>query len=58
MRCFPTTGLGGWWVCCGGVGRGSRVWGLRIVGGAMKEGEGSNVTVYREDLGEEVRRVD
>ena len=32
--------------------------GLRIVGVAMKEGEGSNVTVYREDLGKEVGRVD
>ena len=31
---------------------------MRIVGGAMKEGEGSNVAVYREDFGEEVGRVD
>ena len=38
VRCISTTGSGVWWVCCGGVGRGSRVWGLGIVGGAMKEG--------------------
>ncbi len=31
---------------------------MGIVGGAMKEGKGSNVTVYREDLGKEVGRVD
>ncbi len=31
---------------------------MRIVGGAMMEGEDSNVTVYREDLGKEVGRVD
>ncbi len=34
------------------------MWGLRTVGGAMKEGEGSNVVVYREDFGKEVGRVD
>ena len=34
------------------------MWGLRIVGGAMKEGEGSNVAVYWEDLCKEVGRVD
>ena len=34
------------------------VLGLRIVGGAMKEGKGGNVTVYRKDLGKEVGRVD
>ncbi len=37
---------------------GGSVWGLRIVGGAVKEGEGGNVTVYREDFGKEVGRVD
>ena len=58
MRGFPTTGSGVWWVCCGGVGRGGSVWGLRIVGGAMKEGEGGNVAVYREDFGKEIGRVD
>jgi hypothetical protein len=42
----------------GGVGRGGSVWGLRIVGGAMKEGVGGNVTVYREDFGKEIGRVD
>ena len=45
-------------MCCGGVGRGDSVWGLRIVGGAMKEGEGGNVAVYREDFGKEIGRVD
>ncbi len=30
---------------------GGSVWGLRIVlGGAVKEGEGDNVTIYREDF--------
>jgi hypothetical protein len=42
----------------GGVGRGGSVWGLRIVGGVMKEGEGGNVTVYRKDFGKEIGRVD
>jgi hypothetical protein len=37
---------------------GGSVWGLRIVGGAVKEGEGGNVTVYREEFGKEVGRVD
>ena len=37
---------------------GGCVWGLGIVGGAVKEGEGGNVTVYREDFGKEVGRVD
>ncbi len=38
-----------WW---GGLGVG--VWGWRVVGGAVKEEEGGNVTIYREDFGEEV----
>ncbi len=38
----------------GGVGMGGSVWGLRIVGGAVKEGEGGNVTIYREDFSEKV----
>ena len=37
---------------------GGSVWGLGIVGGAVKEGESGNVTVYREDFGKEVERVD
>jgi hypothetical protein len=37
---------------------GGSVWGLRIVGGAVKEGEGGNVTVYKENFGKEVGRVD
>ncbi len=42
----------------GRVGRGSSVWGLGIVGGVVKEGEGGNVTVYREDFSKEIGRVD
>ncbi len=42
----------------GGVGRGGSVWGLRIVGGAVKEGKGGNVTVYREDFSKEIGGVD
>ena len=38
----------------GGVG----VWGLRMIGGAVKEGEGGYVAVYGEDLGEEIGGVD
>ena len=34
------------------------MWGLRIVGGAMKEGEGGYVAVDGKDLGEEVGGVD
>ncbi len=34
------------------------MWGLWIVGGAVKEGEGGNVTVYREDFSKEIGRVD
>jgi hypothetical protein len=33
------------------------VWGLRIVGGAMKEGKGGNVAIYRENFSEEVGGV-
>ncbi len=44
----------------GRVGRGGSVWGLGIVivGGAVKEGESGNVTVYREDFSKEIGRVD
>ena len=45
-------------LCLGGVGLDGSVWGWRIVGGDVKEGEGGNVTVYREDFGKEVGRVD
>ncbi len=58
MRCVPTTGSSVGWLCVGGVGVGEIVWGLRIVGGAVKEGKGGNVAVYREDFGEEVGGVD
>ena len=37
---------------------GGSVWGLRIVGGAMKEGKGGNVAMYREDFSEEIGGVD
>ena len=49
---------GVWWVCCGGVGVGVGVWGLRVVGGAVKEGKGGYVAVDGKDLGEEVGGVD
>ena len=32
------------------------VWSLRIVGGAMKEGKGGNVAIYRADFSEEINR--
>jgi hypothetical protein len=50
-------------VGCGGVGNlvwrggGERVWGLRMIGGAVKEREGDNVTVDGKDFGEEVGGV-
>ena len=34
------------------------VWGLRVVGGAVKEGKGGYVAVDGKDLGEEVGGVD
>ena len=34
------------------------VLGLRIVGGAVKEGKGSYVAIYREDFSEEIGGVD
>ncbi len=37
---------------------GGSVWGLGIVVGAVKEGGGGNVTVYREDFVKEVGQVD
>ena len=44
------------------MGRGVVGWGGGSIGdgvwGAVKEGEGSKVTVYREDFGEEVGGVD
>ncbi len=42
----------------GAVGMGGSVWGLRIVGGAVKEGEGGNVAIYRENFSKEVGGVD
>ncbi len=39
-RGFPTTGSSVWWVSCDGVGVGGGVGGLRMVGGAVKEGKG------------------
>ena len=47
-----------WWVGCGGVGVGVGAWGLRVVGGAVKEGKGGYVAVDGKDLGEEVGGVD
>ena len=47
-----------WWVGGGGVGGGVGVWGLRVVGGAVKEGKGGYVAVDGKDLGEEVGGVD
>jgi hypothetical protein len=49
------------WLGFGGVGWGwvgGCVVGLRIVGGAMKQGKGGNVAIYREDFSEEVGGVD
>ncbi len=46
------------WLCFGGVGVGVGVLGLRIVGGAMKEGKGGNVAIYRKDFSEEIGGVD
>ena len=37
---------------------GGSVWGLRIVGSAVKEGKGGYVAVDGKDLGEEVGGVD
>ncbi len=39
-------------LCVGGVEVGGSLWGLRIVGGAVKKGEDGNVAVYREDVSE------
>ena len=38
VSCLPTTGSGVKLVGCGGVGVGVGVWGLRMIGGAVKEG--------------------
>jgi hypothetical protein len=49
----------GWEVMlCGWSWEGGSVWGLKMVGGAVKEGEGGNVTVYREDFSKEIGGVD
>ncbi len=46
-------------VGCGGWGGGGgKVWGLRMIGGAVEEREGGDVTVYRQDFSEEVCGVD
>jgi hypothetical protein len=37
---------------------GGGVWGLRLVGGAVKEGEGGYVAVDGKDFGEEIGGVD
>ena len=58
VRSISTTGSGVWWVCYGGVGVGVGVWGLRMIGSAVKEGKGGYVVVDGEDLGEEVGGVD
>ena len=59
--------FGGAWVLSGlrisptggrGVGGDVGVWGLRVVGGAVKEGKGGYVGVDGKDLGEEVGGVD
>ncbi len=42
-----------WWIGLSGC-----MWGLGIVGGAVKEGEGGNVAIHREDFSEEVGGVD
>ncbi len=47
-----------WGTCCGGVGLDVGVLGLRIVGGAVKEGKGGDVAVDGKDFGEEVGGVD
>jgi hypothetical protein len=60
-RGFPTTGSsvwGVWGVCGGRIGVGGGVWGLRVVGGAVKEGEDGYVAVDGKDLGEEIGGVD
>ena len=58
VGCIPTTGSGVWWGVGGGLGGVVGVWGLRVVGGAVKEGKGGYVAVDGKDLGEEVGGVD
>ena len=58
VDCIPTTESGVWWVGCGGVGVGVGVWGLRMIGGAVKEGKGGQVAVDGKDFGEEIGGVD
>ncbi len=45
VRGISTIGSGVWGACCGEVGLGVGVLGLRIVGGAVKEGKGGDVAV-------------
>ena len=47
----------GGWVAVG-LGGCVGVWGLRVVGGAVKEGKGGYVAVDGKDLGEEIGGVD
>ncbi len=42
----------------GEVGIGGSVWSLKIVGNAVKEGEGGNVAIYREDFSKKLGEVD
>jgi hypothetical protein len=47
------------WMGCGGEGGGDKmVWGWRMIGCAVKEGEGCNVAVDGKDFGEEIGGVD
>jgi hypothetical protein len=51
----PVAATGGTCVmvgCGGWRGGGERVWGLRMIGSAVKEREGGNVTVDGKDFGE------
>ncbi len=53
--CIEATGTVVMVVGCGGWGGGGgKVWGLRMIGGAVKEREGGDVKVYRQDFSEEV----
>ncbi len=53
-RGFRTTGSGVWGGCGGGVGVGGGVCRLRVIGGAVKEGEGGYVAVDGKDFGKEI----
>ncbi len=41
-----------------GGGDGGKVWGLKMIGGAVEEREGGDMMVYRQDFSEEVCGVD